>query len=113
MIESYDFGRIVVDGVTYTSDLIIMRERVEANWWRREGHTLQASDIMANVERFAPELMIVGMGYMGMMKVAKQTREYFEAKRIEFLAEKTEKAYELFNVFSRSKRTMAALHLTC
>ena len=37
-VESYSFARIVVDGTQYTRDLILFPDRVEDNWWRREGH---------------------------------------------------------------------------
>ena len=38
MIESYGFGRMKIDGVTYTSDLIIFADHVKSDWWRIEGH---------------------------------------------------------------------------
>jgi len=45
MIDSYRFGRIVVDGVEYTRDLIILPGRVEGGWWREEGHRLGLGDL--------------------------------------------------------------------
>ena len=113
MIESYDFGQIVIDRVTYTSDVIITREKVTADWWRAEGHLLQISDLSEVLERFRPEVVVVGTGYMGMMKVPKETEQYFQDKGIEFLSRQTKDACELFNALSGSKRTLAALHLTC
>ena len=113
LIESYDFGCIVVDGVTYTSDVMISGEKVEANWWRKEGHALQVSDLEDAMERFAPEIVIIGTGYMGMMKVPKETREYFQSKGVDLHVEKTTDACSFFNSVSRSKRTLACLHLTC
>jgi len=35
MIESYDFGRIVVDGRKFGRDVIIFADRIDGNWWRR------------------------------------------------------------------------------
>ena len=40
MIESYRFGKIVINGKSYSSDVIIIGDHVKANWWRREGHRL-------------------------------------------------------------------------
>jgi hypothetical protein len=34
-IDDYDFGRIVVDGVEQTRDVILLAGRVVPNWWRR------------------------------------------------------------------------------
>lgn len=113
MIESYDFGRIVIDAVVYTSDVIIMGKKVAANWRRSEGHVLHASDVSHALEEFTPEVTVIGTGYMGMMKVPEETRQYFQDKRVEFLIEKTRRACELFNALSRTKRALAALHLTC
>ena len=113
LIESYDFGRIIIDGVTYTSDMMIIGEKVEAGWWRKEGHALEVADIKDAIEQFAPEVVIIGTGHIGMMRVPKPTREYFESKGIEFLVERTKKACGLFNDLSKSRRTLAALHLTC
>ena len=39
-IDDYDFGRIVVDGVEQTRDVILLPGRVVPNWWRHDGHTL-------------------------------------------------------------------------
>lgn len=33
-IEDYEFGRITIDGATYTSDVIIRPEGVDDSWWR-------------------------------------------------------------------------------
>lgn len=113
MIESYDFGRIVIGGVVYTSDVIIMGKKVAANWRRNEGHVLHVSDVSHALEEFTPEVAAIGTGYMGMMEVPKETKEYFTDKGVELLIEKTRKACELFNTLSRTKRALAALHLTC
>jgi hypothetical protein len=113
LIESYDFGRIVIHGITYTNDLVILGQSIKENWWRKEGHVLHTSDIKDAVEEFAPEVVVIGTGYMGMMKVSGETRLYVQKKGMELLVEKTKKACELVNSLSESKRVLAGLHLTC
>jgi hypothetical protein len=44
-IDSYRFGNIVIDGVNYSSDVIILGGIVQANWWRKRGHLLSAEDL--------------------------------------------------------------------
>lgn len=50
MIEKYEFGMLQVDGEEYHHDVIIYPEgahagqRVDANWWRKEGHRLDVTD---------------------------------------------------------------------
>jgi hypothetical protein len=41
----YEFGIIVIDGSEYRSDVIISNDRVQDNWWRKEGHRLALDDI--------------------------------------------------------------------
>jgi len=113
LIESYDFGSIVINGSQYTSDVIITGDKIHANWRRKEGHVLHVSDMRAVLEEFLPEVAVVGTGYAGMMKVAGETKNYLQSKGIELLVERTEKACKLFNTLSKSKRVLAALHLTC
>ena len=113
MIESYDFGRIVIDGVVYTSDVIVTGQKVAAGWWRKEGHLLHIADIDRFLEEFLPQVVIIGTGHNGMMRVPQETRQYFQKKGIELVAERTRRACELFNSLTGSRRTLAALHLTC
>lgn len=113
LIEAYDFGRIVIHGITYTNDVVILGQKIKDNWWRKEGHVLHISDIKDAVEEFAPEVVIIGTGYTGMMKVSSETSLYIQNKGIELLVQKTKKACELVNTLSNSKRVFAGLHLTC
>jgi len=112
-IESYDFGRIVIDGVVYTKDVIVAGKKIVASWMRKEGHLLQVADIRQVIEESTPEVVIVGTGYHGMMGVSEETRLYFRRKSIELVVERTRDACDLFNTLSETRRALAALHLTC
>lgn len=113
MIESYDFGRITVDGRKYTRDLIIFLNRVKDGWWRREGHKLSMHDLKEAVEA-KPEVLIIGTGYNGYMDVSSDVREFFASKKIELIIEKTTQACKTYNRLAKSKRrVVAAFHLTC
>jgi len=112
MIDSYDFGMIVVDGRAYTSDVIIFHDKVKDKWWRKEGHALHIADIESVFEE-KPEVLIVGTGKFGILKVLPETKEYIESKGIELIVEPTDKACKMYNEISKEKKTVAALHLTC
>jgi len=112
MIESYEFGRIVVDGKRYTSDLIIFTNRVKANWWRREGHSLRIEDIEEVVGE-KPEMLVVGTGHSGLMRILPETEEYLKSKGIELVAQRTTEACRTYNRLVKGRRVIAALHLTC
>jgi len=74
MIESYSFGRMKIDGITYTSDVIVLADRVKSDWWRIEGHRLDVEDLL-EVFKAKPEIFVVGTGYYGLMKVLPETEK--------------------------------------
>lgn len=111
-IDSYSFGRIVIDGRAYTADVIIYPGRVDASWWRKEGHRLQAVDL-GDVIAARPDLIIIGTGWSGVMAVPDETRNFITSQGIEVRVERTGKAVEDFNAVRGKKTVIAALHLTC
>jgi hypothetical protein len=110
MIEDYGFGRIVIEGKTYTSDVIIFPGRVTDNWWRKEGHALSVEDLKEVIE-FGPKTLVIGTGYSGIMKVKDPTQEFLESKGIEVIVEKTKNACDILN--SLGTNCVGAFHLTC
>ena len=111
-IDHYRFGSITIEGRTYTSDVIIYPDRVDASWWRKEGHYLQKADL-AGIVAAKPGLLIVGTGAHGVMSVPESTVAFLESHKISVIIEKTDKAVELFNKQPQGKKVVAALHLTC
>ncbi len=112
-IDSYSFGQIVIDGQAYWSDVIIYGDRVDAKWWRKEGHRLQPEDI-ADVLNARPDILIIGTGYAGVMTVPRKTIEYVVSRGIDVKVERTGRAVDLFNALQAQKKfVIAALHLTC
>ena len=112
MIDSYDFGRIVINGRQYNTDLIIFLDQVKDGWCRKEGHSLHIKDLEEVVQK-NPKVLIVGTGYSGLMKVPAETKEYIESKGIELIAQNTAEACKTFNRLVKFKKVVAALHLTC
>ena len=67
-IQRVAFGRLVLDGRTYTSDLVIYPDgRVREGWRRARGHRLSVENIAGLVER-GPELIVAGTGINGRMR---------------------------------------------
>jgi len=112
MIEAYDFGRIVIDGKEYTSDVIIYPDHVDGNWWRKEGHRLQVVDIKKAIQE-EPKILIIGTGASGLMEVSKDVEDYITSKGIKLVINTTKKACDEYNRLCLSSKTTAALHLTC
>ena len=112
MIDSYSFGRIVIDGKTYSSDVIIFKDSVKANWWRVEGHSLCIDDLK-EVFKKKPNVLIIGTGKMGVMDVPQEIFDYIKKQGIEIIVCKTDEACERFNEMIKEYNVVAALHLTC
>jgi hypothetical protein len=112
-VQAYDFGKINVNGKTYTSDVIIVPEEVRGGWWRKEGHRLQIEDLTDIIEA-KPDVLVVGTGYYGRMSIPSETKLYIESKGIELRTAKTSEAVKEFNNLQKEiGRVVAALHLTC
>lgn len=113
MIEQYDFGRIVIDGQVYTADVIILPDKVFSSWWRQEGHQLAPADL-DEVICARPEVLVVGTGYSGLMRVLPETEDYLAEHHIQLIAQHTTTACQTYNRLLREGRNVAAaLHLTC
>ncbi len=113
MIEKYGFGSMVVGGQTYKSDLKIIGDSVIPNWWRKEGHKLREEDIQ-DILNYEPEVLVVGTGFFGLMKIDDALRKLLEEKSIKLIAERTGKAMNAFNeAYKEAKRVAGAFHLTC
>ena len=67
-IDSYRFGEMLVNGRSYTSDLIIFNDRIEDQWWRENGHMVMLQDLN-DVLSADPDVLVVGRGKLGAMKI--------------------------------------------
>jgi hypothetical protein len=111
-IDDYSFGRILIDGKTYTSDVIVYPGRVDASWWRKEGHYLQEEDL-AGVVAAKPDIAVIGTGNSGVLTVPRKTVAFLESKGIRVFVERTGRAVEIFNQRQGSGNVVGAFHLTC
>lgn len=113
MIDEISFGAIVINGKTYTSDLIIYPNgRVTDHWWRKSGHQLSQADIELLIQT-KPEVIVAGMGANGLMKPEPELETFLQKNNIALIAEPNEKAIKSFNTLFESKKIGACFHLTC
>ncbi|MEM3023163.1 MAG: MTH938/NDUFAF3 family protein [Candidatus Bathyarchaeia archaeon] len=111
-IESYEFGKIVIDGKAYYRDVLITPRGVKGDWWRRASHELWAEDLRGFLEDDI-EVAVVGTGRYGFMRVLPDALQLLRDVSSELIIERTPEACKAYNEFSKAKRTFAALHLTC
>ena len=110
MIENYRFGKMKIDGETYTNDLKIFPDEIKTNWWREQGHFLQVEDIQDIVE-WNPDVVIIGQGASSRMKISEEAENKLEENDIEMIAQDTHEAVRLFN--QEDREVIGAFHLTC
>ena len=111
-IESYEFGKIVINGSTYTKDVILLPSQIISNWWRKEGHYLHVSDLQ-DVIAAKPQVIVVGQGAYSRMQIKAEVEDALQGAGIELISTSTEKACQEYNRRSGTERAAAALHLTC
>lgn len=112
-IDSYQFGKIVIDGKAYDSDCLIIGGSVQSGWWRKQGHVLAADDLQSVIAA-RPATLVVGCGASGLMTVPEKIRRVLEQQDIELIALDTHRAVSRFNELAASSQNVAAaLHLTC
>jgi hypothetical protein len=101
-----------IQGQTYTSDLILFPDKIKDSWWRETGHKLSFKDV-EDVFKDAPEVLVIGTGYYGLMNVEEEVRELARGKGITLIVEKTKKSVQSYNAIASKKKTVGAFHLTC
>lgn len=111
-IDRYSFGKIIVDGSPYTTDVIIYPDRVDASWWRKEGHRLHLDDLAAVLQQ-KPEIIVIGTGFFGFMKVPDDVVRFLHETGIRVEIARTISAVNTYNSVSGTHRTFACFHLTC
>ena len=113
MITEFSFGKIVVNGKTYKSDIKIIDGRVISEWWRRSGHRVEVEDI-TDVLEAKPEVLVIGKGSPGLLKSTASLRDYLAANHIELIEKKTSKAIEIFNkIYKEGRKVAAGFHISC
>jgi len=113
IIEKYRFGKIVVNGESFSRDLIIFPDEIKAKWWRKEGHSLHLDDLKI-LEEKKVDCLIVGTGAYNRMEVPADVIKNLNERDIVVIVRKTSEAVEEYNkLIQENKNVAAALHLTC
>ncbi len=112
-VDRYSFGLIAVNGKIYDKDIIVFPDRVKSNWWRKQGHTLLIEDL-SDVIEYKPEILVIGKGAYGFMKIPEETQSFLKNNDIELIERVTDEAYKIFNKYiEQGKKVVGAFHLTC
>lgn len=120
MINEYRFGSITIDGKTYTEDVEVRWTGEVLKWWRKEGHVVDVDDLKRTINQ-NPEMIIIGTGHSGLVKVTEEAKTEIKSQGIELIIDLTEEAVKTFNIRKeeseeeegKQKRVIGLFHLTC
>jgi len=107
-IDHYSFGRFVVDGKEYESDIKLVGNKVEL--WHN--HSLSLEDVKDVVDS-SPSTIIIGTGSVGVVDVKREIMDFIKSKGIKLIIVKTGQACKLYNELSKKENVAAILHSTC
>jgi hypothetical protein len=112
MIDQSEFGAIVIDGQTYNLDVIISPDGVVEQWQHKDEHVLRPRDV-DKIIAAEPEVVIIGLGTVGNLKVRPKAEKRLQEAGIEVMAYRTNKACETYRELRNQRKVAAVLHITC
>ena len=110
-IDNYQFGKLQIGTKTYTRDLVLFPDHIQENWIRQTGHLLRETDI-PEVLQEKPELVVIGTGKFGLMKVPEKVREKLTKENIDYIVAPTAVAVQRYNQL-QTQNKVGLFHLTC
>ena len=112
MIDSFVFGSFVVDGKKFDSNISIINSVAKQARYL-DGHLLVESDFDKLIAA-KPEIIIIGTGASGVVRVQEEIRQLIESNGIRLIIERTGDACDTFNdLVSKGRKVCAFLHNTC
>ena len=110
-IDNAFFGSLLVDGRKYNNDLVISWNGDVKD--RPSNHDFTSAE-MESILISDPDVVVVGTGHSGMLKVAHDVDVTARLKGVELVVKPTVQAVQEYNKFARlGKRVVAVLHSTC
>ncbi len=109
-INSFSFGSLTIDRKKYEDDMVIHWDGEITP--RESSHTFSKNELIDLLLK-GPEIVIVGTGTGGCVKIEKEAEKFARLKNIEFIVKKTPEAVEEFNKLSKNKKVIAVIHVTC
>lgn len=107
-IDSFGFGYITIDGVTYWHDLFTP---LDGSVKERE-HTF-TRDQMEYVLKERPEVVAIGNGTSGLASLSRDARGLLGREGVEMVEDDIQPIMEKFNKLSGKKRVAAIIHVSC
>ena len=116
-IDRSEFGSITIDGKTYDHDVMIglsgevsKRKKKLSKQQYGTSHVVSKAEAKCVFEKGC-DLIIIGSGQEGNVRLSPEAEDYFAKKGCEVLLQPTPEAIRSFN--RSEKRRIALMHVTC
>jgi hypothetical protein len=117
MIDEFRFGLMVINGQTFTKDLIIYPNYEVQDWWRYTSHECSLDDVNPLLQYLTEkglDCVIFGTGFDGRMTICDEIFERLEKEGIPFEVLPTNEAGLRYNkCFNDGKQVAGVFHITC
>lgn len=110
-ITHYSFGKIVLDGKVYATDIAILPDKTVKTWRMKISHAIQLIDI-ENLIDDATRTLIIGVGAHSRCSLTDDIADLCQSKGIELIVLDTYEAVRGFNNLPKSGLA-ACFHLNC
>lgn len=105
------FGSVTVDNKKFHHDVYV---DPDGNIARREGGHKVSADEIKSVLKSNPEVIVIGTGQFGCVKLSEEAARGAEAHGVEVFRARTPRAIKKFNEqVDEGKRIAAIVHVTC
>jgi hypothetical protein len=110
-IDFTKFGEISIDGKIYYSDMLVCWDGTVE--FRAKKHIFDMDDFAALLKR-KPDIIVIGTGQTGVVKVSDEVVQIAEDKKIKLYVDPSPKAVDVFNgLVAQGKKAIALIHTTC
>jgi len=112
MIEHYEFGSYIINGIRYQYDIKLYMDHVE-EWDGREGHIIRAADIH-DLVTFRPQAIVIGTGAYDRVRVEPDVEKELKKADIQLFKLPTPQAVQKYNeLIKHGKKVCGVMHATC
>jgi len=110
MINGKTFGKVIVDGKTFSHDVLVLADGSIRNRLGHHTFTLEEFNLLSEQN---PDVIIVCLGHSSVVKVDPKVLSAAKERGIELIMLSTPEATEKYNELSKEKKIAISVHVTC
>ena len=107
-----EFGRLVFGSKEFREDLVVSNGEAYPRGPREDNHTITLEELKRYLTDDTKKV-IIGNGFMGVLKLSEEAREFLAERGIELVEASSPEAIKLYNSEKDKKGVLAIIHSTC